>query len=29
MPRLFTIVKFKSIIFGIRINKIEPSINSQ
>ena len=29
MPRLFKIIKFKLIIFGIKINKIEPSINSQ
>ena len=29
MPRIFKIVKFKLIIFGIKINKIEPSINPQ
>jgi len=29
MPRIFKIVEFKLIIFGIKINKIEPSINSQ
>jgi len=29
MPRIFKIVKFKLIIFGIKINKIEPSINAQ
>jgi len=29
MPRIFKIEKFKLIIFGIKINKIEPSIISQ
>jgi len=29
MPRIFKIVKFKLIIFDIKNNKIETSINSQ
>jgi len=29
MPQLFKIIKLKLVIFDIKINKIEPSINSQ